>query len=68
MFAIGGITCPTARPDLNGTLWLCDQCGSFISIHSSRVLGELPRPVCGDEMLEFCVAFDSGLGHVFGDA
>lgn len=68
MFVSGGIKCPTTSPNLRGTLWICETCGSFISLHSSRVVHELDCPLCGAEMLESFVAFDCDLGQVFGDA
>jgi len=68
MFVSIGVKCPTTSPNMKGTLWLCETCGSFLSIHSSRVVHELACPLCGEEMLESFVAFDSGLGPVFGDA
>lgn len=67
MFITGGTSFPTPKPAMKGTLWHCEKCGSFVSIHSARALEELACPVCLNE-LEFCTAFDSGLGQVFGDA
>jgi hypothetical protein len=67
MFITGGTNRPTPRPEMKGTLWHCEKCGSFISIHSARAIRELSCPVCLDE-LEFCVAFDSGFGQALGDA
>jgi hypothetical protein len=67
MFITGGTNRPTPTPELKGTLWHCEKCGSFLSIHSKRVVKELSCPICLNE-LEFCVAFDSGFGQVLGEA
>lgn len=68
MIVIGSIKCATAGPNLNGTHWICETCGSFVSVHSLRVVPELDCPLCGAEMLESFIAFDSELGKSFGDA
>jgi hypothetical protein len=67
MFITGSTNRPTTIPQLKGTLWHCEKCGSFVSIHSARIVQELRCPLCLSD-LEFCAAFDSGLGQPFGDA
>lgn len=54
--------------DMDATLWRCDQCNSFISIHSAQVVDEAFCPSCRDVPLEFCGAFGSVLGIQFADA
>jgi uncharacterized paraquat-inducible protein A len=36
------------------TLWYCDGCSEFISIHSAQALHEAFCPACGDVLLQFC--------------
>lgn len=67
MFTTGGTSRPTTMPQMKGTFWHCDKCGSFVSIHSAGIVHELRCPLCLDE-LEFCAAFDSGLGQAASDA
>jgi hypothetical protein len=67
MFITGGTNRPTSIPQLKGTFWHCEKCGSFISIHSAGVVHELRCPLCLFD-LEFCVAFDSGMEQTFHDA
>jgi hypothetical protein len=55
-------------PPLRATLWRCDRCDAYISIHSRHMVDEVSCPVCGDLPLEFCGAFDSILGLQFADA
>jgi len=59
---------PTNRPQLNGTLWHCARCNSFVTVHSVKRVDEALCPVCADAELEFCGNFDSILGGRFADA
>ena len=53
---------------MDATLWRCDQCNSFVSIHSAQLVDEALCPACGDELLEFCGTVGSILGVQFADA
>ena len=55
-------------PQQHATLWRCDQCNSFVSIHSVFVLDEALCPACGFVQLELCGTFDNTLGLAFADA
>jgi len=55
-------------PQLATTLWHCDRCSTFVSIHSPTVLCEALCPACCDVLLEFCGKFNSMPGIQFGDA
>jgi hypothetical protein len=57
-----------AVPQLHATLWRCDRCNSFISIHSTHIVDEAFCPVCGDVPLELCGPFNSIPGLQFADA
>jgi hypothetical protein len=56
------------RPDLNCTVWHCYRCGSFVSVHSNKVVNEALCPLCFDIELEFCGSFASIIGQPFADA
>jgi hypothetical protein len=68
MFTTGGTDFPAPRLQSKATLWHCEECGAFISIHSASAVREPHCPVCISELLEFCVAFDSGFGQSYGDS
>jgi hypothetical protein len=55
-------------PQQRATLWRCDRCNSFVSIHSVFVLDEALCPACGFVQLELCGTFDNTLGLAFADA
>jgi hypothetical protein len=55
------------QPELKGTLWRCEKCLAFISIHSVIRVDEALCPSCMDIPLEFCGMFDSILGRQFTD-
>jgi len=59
---------PPNRPELNGSLWHCAQCNSFVMVHSIKSIDEALCPVCADAELEFCGHFASILGGPFADA
>jgi len=67
MFIMGTADYPVTRPELKGTLWHCERCNSFVSIHSAQLLHEALCPIC-TRQLEFCGTFDSILGWQFADA
>jgi len=68
MYIMGTIDYPVTKPGVKGTLWHCEKCESFISIHCTGVVNEAFCPTCGDVPLEFCGTFDSILGKQFVDA
>jgi hypothetical protein len=59
-------TAPQMQVD--ATLWRCDQCNSFVSIHSAQYVDQAFCPTCGNVPLEFCGSFASILGIDFADA
>jgi uncharacterized paraquat-inducible protein A len=67
MYIMGTNDYPVTRPELKGTLWHCEKCDSFVSLHSARVVREALCPMCTVE-LELCGTFDSILGWKFADA
>ena len=68
MLITGETDRPTSKAIPRVTLWHCENCGSFVSIQSERVLEETYCPVCVTVMLEFCAAFDKGSGKLVIDA
>ncbi len=58
----------TDRRALNGTLWYCSRCNSFVTVHSVQRVDQALCPVCVDMELEFCGKFASILGGPFADA
>ena len=55
-------------PQQHATLWYCDQCESFVSIHSVFIVDEASCPACGTGHLELRGTFDSILEPRFADA
>lgn len=53
---------------LYASLWHCEACNSFVSIHSARPVEQAMCPVCRNAPLEFCGRFESVLGLHFADA
>jgi ABC-type ATPase with predicted acetyltransferase domain len=45
--------------ELVSTLWQCQQCGSFVSIHSPIPVLNPECPACAMNLLNFCGTFDS---------
>jgi len=68
MYIMGTADYALTGPQVKGTLWHCDKCESFVSIHCARTLCEALCPNCADVPLEFCGTFDSILGRRFVDA
>jgi len=58
----------TTLPQLGATLWHCDQCNAFISIHSAQRLDAAFCPACGGVRLEFCGKLTGMPGIQFGEA
>jgi uncharacterized paraquat-inducible protein A len=58
----------TVLPQMSTTLWHCNRCDAFISIHSAQLLADAFCPACGEVLLEFCGSLSSIPGIQFGDA
>lgn len=58
----------TDLPDLGITLWHCQRCDAFISIHSAQALDDAFCPACTTVLLEFCGRINGIPGIQFGDA
>jgi rubrerythrin len=70
MLNMGTVNRRTTAPkmQMDATLWRCNQCNSFVSIHSPLKVDDACCPACGDTSMEFCGAFASVLGIQFADA
>jgi hypothetical protein len=66
MFIVGNSEYPRNRPEMTSTLWHCQRCDSFVSIHSAKVIHETFCPMCFDSELEFCGTFESLLESLVG--
>ena len=67
MYIMGTTDYRVQKPEVRGTLWHCEKCDSFVSIHCVQALQGLQAfcPTCLDVPLEFCGTFDSILGRQF---
>jgi hypothetical protein len=65
---VGNTNDRATASQLRATLWHCERCNVYISIHSPHTVDEASCPVCGDLPLELCGTFDSILGLRFADA
>jgi hypothetical protein len=65
MYIMGTLNYPVIYPEFSGTLWHCDNCDSFVSIHRAKPVKEPLCPTCAKGLLDFCGAFDSVLGKDF---
>lgn len=65
MYVLGKLDYPVGRPDLVGSLWHCDKCESFVSIHRAEPIDCAMCPTCAGKALKFCATFDSLLGKHF---
>ncbi len=54
-------------PPLQITLWRCERCNSFVSIHSLQLIDDPICPLCGMP-LEFCGMLSSIFGIPLADA
>ena len=55
------------QKQMDATLWHCDQCNSFVSIHSALKVDDAFCPACGETSMEFCGSFASVLGIQFAE-
>jgi rubrerythrin len=58
----------TVESPLQASLWRCEGCNSFVSIHSPQTVEQALCPICKSAALEFCGSFQSILGLQFADA
>jgi len=68
MLNLGGKSICAPAAQQNATLWRCEHCSSFVSIHSGFVVSEAWCPVCDTGQLELCGTFDSLVEHQSWDA
>jgi uncharacterized paraquat-inducible protein A len=67
MNIVGTIDYPITR-EMKASLWHCENCDSFVSIHRASVVHQALCPTCAEVLLEFCGTFDSILGGGVVDA
>jgi len=48
---------PVKPPELRSTLWSCDRCASFITVHSAAELIDVWCPVCDSQKMTPCGSF-----------
>ena len=65
MYIVGTLDYSVARANIAGTLWRCEECDSFVSIHCTKPVNEPMCPTCAECLLDFCGTFDSILGKNF---
>jgi uncharacterized paraquat-inducible protein A len=68
MLNIGTTNSCAPVPPQHATLWRCEQCDSFISIHSVFIIDQAMCPACGTVQLKLCGTFDNILGSEIADA
>jgi hypothetical protein len=59
---------PAARPQGRDTLWRCENCNSFIAIHSEMMVDEALCPACTNVLLKYYGPCDGVFLHPFADA
>jgi len=52
----------TMLGDSSNSLWKCEICETFVSIHSKQVITQVSCPVCAGEQLTFCGSLEQILG------
>jgi len=55
------------QEEMYATLWRCEQCNSFVSIHSALKVNDAFCPTCGEPSMEFCGSVASVLGIRFAE-
>jgi len=68
MLDVGVASYDGAASPLRASLWRCEICNSFVSIHSPQVVEHALCPACRTASLEFCGSFESILGLWCADA
>ncbi len=54
--------------EFTSSLWRCDFCDTFVSIHSTKVISTANCPTCSTGILKYCGNFDQILGSASADA
>ncbi len=57
-----------APGEFTSSLWRCDHCDTFVSIHSTRTISRAVCPTCTTGSLNYCGNFDQILGAGSTDA
>jgi rubrerythrin len=57
-----------AHEPLTSSLWKCETCGTFVSLHSVRIITQATCPSCTAGSMKFCGTFDAILGVSSADA
>jgi hypothetical protein len=68
MLDLGVTSYHGAVSPLSGSLWRCERCNLFVSIHSPQIVEQALCRACGTTSLEFCGSFQSIVGLQFADA
>ncbi len=56
--ASDGQTNPQLYDALTSSLWKCDVCETFVSIHSTKLVIQAHCPTCSAGQLRFCGSFE----------
>jgi len=48
--------------DTSNSLWKCEVCETFVSIHSRQAVTQVKCPLCADQQLTFCGSLEQILG------
>jgi rubrerythrin len=59
---------PRVSDNLTTSLWRCDVCATFVSIHSPQIIASVTCPTCMTGRLSFCGSFEQILGLAETDA
>lgn len=68
MLTLEMTNCRTSPKQVCTTLWHCNGCDAFVSIHSAQHPDAIHCPVCGEVLLDFCGRLSTIPGIQFGDA
>lgn len=53
---------PLTLGDSSNSLWKCEACETFVSIHSKEVITQVNCPLCAGKQLTFCGSLEQILG------
>jgi rubrerythrin len=53
---------PESYEALVSSLWKCEVCETFVSIHSTKLVLQAMCPTCAGGQLKFCGTFDNIMG------
>lgn len=51
------VAMPVRTPELRSSLWTCDRCATFVTVHSLAELMVVWCPVCESEKMRPCGTF-----------